>query len=241
MKSRRPASAQWRSSNTRTTGPSAAIRSKYVRHAANRLSRPPGGAGSTASSASSAVSTHRRSPSSGTQSATESAIFAAGRRLVVRRQQTGPAADHLAERPERDAVAVGRRPPDVPVDVVDEAVEILLELPGDPALADARLARSRRRDAIRFSRAVAAYRSLSSRSSVSRPMNGASSVSLRLRPPRSATTRIARYAGTGLALPFRTCSPAGFEGDRLGSQCVRWPRRRGRFLAGPQTGADSRC
>ena len=44
---------------------------------------------------------------------------------------------------------------------------------------------------------------------MSRPVNGASSVSLRFRPPRSATTRIARYAGTGLALPFRSWSPAG--------------------------------
>ena len=31
----------------------------------------------------------------------------------------------------------------------------------------------------------------------------------RLRPPRSATTRSARHAGTGAALPLRVCSPAG--------------------------------
>ena len=40
-------------------------------------------------------------------------------------------------------------------------------------------------------------------------MNGASSWSPRPRPPRSATTRIARNAGTGASLPLRTCSPAG--------------------------------
>ena len=61
----------------------------------------------------------------------------------------------------------------------------------------------------RRSRLVAAYRSLSARSSSSRPTKGASRASLRLRPPRPATTRRARQAGTGLALPRRTWSPAG--------------------------------
>ena len=61
----------------------------------------------------------------------------------------------------------------------------------------------------RRSRPVAAYRSLSARSSSSRPVKGASRASLRLRPPRPATTRRARQAGTGASLPRRTCSPAG--------------------------------
>ena len=41
MKSRRPVSAQWRSSNTRTTVPCSATRSKNVRHAAKSSSRSP--------------------------------------------------------------------------------------------------------------------------------------------------------------------------------------------------------
>ena len=61
----------------------------------------------------------------------------------------------------------------------------------------------------RFSRPVAWNRSLSRRSSSSRPTNGASSASLRLRPPRSPTTRSARHAGTGDCLPLSGCSPAG--------------------------------
>ena len=70
-----------------------------------------------------------------------------GRRLVVSLGQAGPPADHLAERPERDSVAVGGRPAAMPVDVVDEAVDVLLELPGEPALADP--ARPRHRDEAR--------------------------------------------------------------------------------------------
>ncbi len=61
----------------------------------------------------------------------------------------------------------------------------------------------------RRSRPVAWNRSLSRRSSSSRPTNGASRASLRLRPPRSATTRRARQAGTGAAFPLSACSPAG--------------------------------
>ncbi len=58
----------------------------------------------------------------------------------------------------------------------------------------------------RPSRVVAWNRSLSSRSSSSRPTNGASSVSARPTPPRWATTRTARDAGTGLALPLSAWS-----------------------------------
>ncbi len=47
-----------------------------------------------------------------------------------------PPADHLPERPERQALAVRRRSALVPVDQLDEPVDVLLELPGQPALAD---------------------------------------------------------------------------------------------------------
>ena len=45
-------------------------------------------------------------------------------------------ADHLAERPEADPVAVGRAAALVAPDRLDEAVEVLEELPGEPGLAD---------------------------------------------------------------------------------------------------------
>src|SRR5207253_9246781 len=46
---------------------------------------------------------------------------------------------HLAKRPERDAGSIGRRPSGMPVDGFNDSVEILLKLPGEPALADPRL------------------------------------------------------------------------------------------------------
>ncbi len=57
--------------------------------------------------------------------------------FVVALDQPDPAADHLAERPERDALAVRRRATGVPVDRVDQAVDVLGQLPRHPALADA--------------------------------------------------------------------------------------------------------
>lgn len=76
MNASSPLSAHWRSSKTITTGSTAAIRSKYVRHAEKSRSWPPGSASPTPSRASSAVSTQRRSCSSGIQRATDSPIRA---------------------------------------------------------------------------------------------------------------------------------------------------------------------
>ena len=75
----------------------------------------------------------------------------------------------------------------------------LLPMPACPMIDTRRTRRSRE---------VAWNRSLSRRSSSSRPTNGASRRSSRPRPPRSATTRSARHAGTGAALPLSRCSPA---------------------------------
>ena len=58
------------------------------------------------------------------------------RQLVVGLEQPAPAADHLAERPERDPVPVRRGAPVVPPDGLDEAVDVLEELPREAALAD---------------------------------------------------------------------------------------------------------
>ena len=76
----------------------------------------------------------------------------------------------------------------------------LLPTPGTPVI-DTRRGR--------LSRAVARTRSRSRRNSSSRPTNGASIWSVRPRPPRSATIRMARKAGTGATLPLSTWSPAG--------------------------------
>ena len=66
-----------------------------------------------------------------------------GRRGIVRLEQVGPGPDHLAQGPERDPLAVGRRPALVPPHPLDDAVDVLEELPGEAALADPGLARDR--------------------------------------------------------------------------------------------------
>ena len=139
MKSSRPASAQWRSSKTRTVVPLSATRSKNVRQAANASSRSPSGARPDTDQR---RQVRRRSSAARTSSGTNSARHAASRR----RASSGPSPsaiparrpDHLGERPEGEALAVRGRSSVVPGDLLDDAVDVLLELPGDPALADAR-------------------------------------------------------------------------------------------------------
>ena len=121
--------------------PRAAIRSKKMRQAAKRTSRPPAGAGSSPRSVRRAGSTQRRSSVVRDVLGDRRRDPLAGRRLVVALGEAGAPADHLAERPERDAVAVGGRAAAVPVDRLDHAVDVLLELPGEAALADAGRAR----------------------------------------------------------------------------------------------------
>ncbi len=124
--------------------PVEAIRSKNVRQARNSSSRPPAGRVADARAGRAATgSIQRRSASSGTWVASISATLVAGRRRVVGLEQAGPRADHLAERPERDALAVGRGAAVVPPDAFDDAVDVLQELPGQPALADPGLAGDR--------------------------------------------------------------------------------------------------
>ena len=117
-----------RTSATRRTAPRAAGR---------RLVRRP-------SSASSAGSTQRRSVLVG--HVLRDASRRASSRVVASSSVSSrprARADHLAQRPERDALAVGGRAALVPPDGLDHAVDVLQELPGQAALADARLTRDR--------------------------------------------------------------------------------------------------
>ena len=66
----------------------------------------------------------------------------------------------------------------------------------------------------RCSRPVAWNSSLRRRSSSARPTNGASSASVRLRPPRSATTRSGAPGGDGEDLALEGLLAGGLEGDR---------------------------
>ena len=175
MKSSSPSSAHWRSSNTRADRAArgdpprriaARPRTARSRSPPTPARRPAGPAGAARSSAG-----PRRRDIRLERGRRAWPLTTAGASV-----SSSPArlADHLAERPVGDPLAVRRRSAAVPVDRLDQAVEILLELPGEPALADARLAGDGDERARRSS-PVAASGSLSSRSSASRPTNGASS------------------------------------------------------------------
>ena len=142
MKSSRPVSAHWRSSNSRTVVPALG---DTLEEDAPRGEQHVAAAGRRRLEAEQRQQ-GRLDPAPvllvgdvlGDRLArSRSRVVASSSRLG----QARPPADHLAERPERDALAVGRRAAAVPVDVLDDAVDVLLELPGEAALADARRAR----------------------------------------------------------------------------------------------------
>ena len=107
-KSSRPSSAQWRSSTTSTSGPHSASASNKRRQAANASSRRLGRArdASSATSGRRWLSTHAASLGSATRSRTARRSFCSAVAGVVRLEDPGLGLDHLAERPERDALAV---------------------------------------------------------------------------------------------------------------------------------------
>ncbi len=191
-----------------TTGAVAASRPKNVRQAANSSSVAIPGPlrSSTPSRTRSADSTHARSSASGTcrsrvdltlaRVVAGSSVSASSQRL----RTISPSAQNVRPPPK-----AGHRPSCHQTSSIRPSTYLRnsqarrdLPIPAGPVTD------TRRR---RPSRLVAWNRSLSRRSSSARPVNGASRPSLRLRPPRSATTRRARQAGTGLALPLSARSP----------------------------------
>ena len=138
MKSSRLGSAHCRSSNRRTVGARSETRSKNLRQAAKSSSR----------SYAAAVSRPSRTAMRGSSQlplvrvADELAqrVGELAHRELRLRHVVDPDAppDHLGDGGERDVVAVGGCPPGVPRHGAGEGVETFLELPGQPALADAR-------------------------------------------------------------------------------------------------------
>ena len=224
MKSSVPGSAQWRSSKRRTTSRSPAIRSKNVRQALKSSPAPTSGA--------SPIPRRTGGPARpvallalGDEAGHRRRDLRAGRRRVVGLDEVRPAPDHLAEGPEGHALAVRGRAALVPVDALDDAVDVLQELPGEAALADAALAGDRDEPDASLPRGRV-EEVLEEPELRSRPTNGASRRSPRPRPPRSATTRRARHAGTGAALPLSSCSPAASKAIALdAARCVASPTR----------------
>ncbi len=139
--SRSASSAQWRSSTTRTHGRFAASASRNLRQAVNASSRETAAPSPPApTSGPRRESNHARSDSSSTRPATVSPELRGRQVLVVGLEDAGLGLDDLAERPERDPLAVRQAAAVSPGDDVRPVVERRAQLGYEPALADARLA-----------------------------------------------------------------------------------------------------
>ena len=121
----------------------------------------------------------------------------------------------------------------MPPDGLDQAVEVLEELPGEAGLADA--GRADDRDEPGAPLAARGVEQV-----LEQPQLVVAADERRLEASRcgsgrrrSATTRRARQAGTGLALPLSACSPACLEGD--GRDAARWVASPTRTVPGAAT------
>ena len=151
-----------------------------------------------------------------------------------------PPAHHLGQRPVRDAVAVGEAAAAVPPDVRREAVDVLLELPGEPRLADPGDADDRdERRALLVGGGVEEILD-QAQLAPSRPTNGASSPAAR--PRRAAARRPAaraRAAPARLALEL-VLAGVGVGDRRLGCAPRRLADEHGARRRRP-TGCARRC
>ena len=209
MKSSSASSAHCRSSKTSTVGPRSAMRSKNIRQPANRSSLARRRASSSPSRGARRGSMKRRSSSSGTnvRDGRPRASRPRGRRLLLL-GDAGAHPHHLGERPEGDALAVGDAAAAVPPDVVDEAVDVLQELPRRAATCRSRRCRHRERGAPcpRRRRVEQVLQRAGTRGRGRRTATRARPSGARRRAARSREAPA--RAGTGSALPFSRGSPA---------------------------------
>ena len=129
----------------------------------------------------------------------------------------------------------------MPADRLDQAVDVLQELPGEPALADAGraddrdeagppLAGRRVEEVLEQAQLVVA----ADERRLERLASGSA-------PPRSATTRSARHAGTGRALPLSDLLAGRLEGDRLRGRALGRLADEDASRAARPTGGGWRC
>ena len=199
MNARRPSSAHWRSSKTRTVVPRSAIRSKKRRQAAKSSS-----VGRRRSSSPSSARRRGRIQRGSSASATNSSRTPRACRRWTRRRparrcppDVGPSRRAPRRRYPRHTPASGpgasRRVSTRPSRYFcNSQARRLLPIPATPVIE---IRRARR------SAPVAWSRSLIAANSASRPTNGGSMRSLRPAPPTRATTRHARHAATGRPCP----------------------------------------
>ena len=120
-----------------SSAPASASRSKRIRQAEKRFSSSPDAPSSSPRRCASRGSTHARSSASRMYSDSASLSLSRAELGWLVLGDAAAHAHHLGQRPVGDAFAVGEAAAAVPEDVRREAVDVLLELPGEPRLADA--------------------------------------------------------------------------------------------------------
>ena len=121
-------------------------------------------------------------------------------------QDPGPHPHHLGQRPVGHPLPVGRAAAPVPPDGLEQPVDVLLELPGQPGLADAADALDRDQPGPALLRG--GVEQLLDQAQLPLPAGERGSrPAARRVPPRPATTRTARHSGTGSALPLSWWAP----------------------------------
>ena len=239
-KSSRPESAWWKSSKTMTTGRRGGEALEERPPGAEQLLRPGARSRARAGTAGRARSSVR-SVLVGDVLLEHRRDRRAGGRLVVRLLEVGAAADHLAERPERDPLAVGGAPAVVPPDRLDQPVDVLEELPGEPRLADA--GRADDADQPRPALAAGGVEQVLELAQLLVAADERRLERLRRGRPRRAGRRRgrARQAGTGRCLALEDLVAGGLEDDRArGGALGRLADEDGR-RAGRRSGAGWRC
>ena len=175
MKSRSAASAQWRSSKTRTVGASSAIRSKKSRQAAKRSSRSRCGVLQPQQVRESRLDPLALLRVRGRAPPRRRELRSGGFRILVL-GDPGASAHHLGQRPVRDALAVGETAPSCH-QTSSTRPSTYLSNSHRAATCRSRRCPMTRRDAPGAPRRMRGRAPSAARSSRSRPTNGAS------RPP----------------------------------------------------------
>ena len=184
-----------------------ASRSKKSRQAEKRSSRSGAVRSASPSRCASLGSSQPRSSASGTCSSIGARSLASARLGRLLLEDPGPHPHHLGERPVGDAVAVGEAAAPVPPEVVGEPVHVLLELPGEPRLADP--GDPEDRDEVRLALLRAGVEEL-----LDQPQLAVAADEGRLerrpilRPAARRPIPAARARAAPARLPFSSCSPA---------------------------------
>ena len=141
------------------------------------------------------------------------------RGLVIGLGQAGALADHLAQRPEGQALAIGGTPPVVEPEVLRLGINMVQELPSETALADARRANDRHK-ASPLLAGGCVIEVLQERQLLVAADEGRLGAFAPPPAPDAAHDSNGAPGGNRALLPFRACSPAG--SNTMPAAAARW-------------------